>query len=206
MAKYIGPKCRLSRREGVDLQHKSKARALDSKCKANVPPGQFGEKSNRVTDYSLQLRMKQLIKRYYGILERQFRNYYKESERRKGSAGENLICLLESRLDNVVYRLGFAMTRAEARQMVNHKAITVNGKIVSIPSCLIKPNDEVAIREKSKRQGRVAAAIGVAEKGTMPEWLSADSKKMIGSFKRYPDSSEFPPEFKVHLVVELYSK
>lgn len=206
MAKYIGPKCRLSRREGVDLQHKSKARALDSKCKASVPPGQFGERASRATDYSVQLRMKQLIKRYYGILEKQFHNYYKEADRIKGSAGENLVRLLESRLDNVVYRLGFAATRAEARQMVNHKAVTVNGKTVSIPSYLVEPNDEVAIKEKSKKQSRIAAAIDVAERGVMPEWVSLDAKKMAGVFKRYPDVNEFPPEFKVHLVVELYSK
>ncbi len=206
MAKYIGPKCRLSRREGVDLQHKSKARALDSKCKANVPPGQFGERASRITDYGVQLRMKQLIKRYYGILERQFHNYYKKADSSKGSSGENLIRLLESRLDNVVYRLGFAATRAEARQMVNHKSITVNGKVVNIPSYLVEPNDEVAVKEKSKKQSRVASAIDVAEKGIIPEWLSLDGKKATGVFKRYPDASEFPPEFKVHLVIELYSK
>lgn len=206
MAKYIGPKCRLSRREGVDLQHKSKARALESKCKANVPPGQFGERAGRSTDYSVQLRMRQLIKRYYGILERQFHNYYKKADSSKGSSGENLIRLLESRLDNVVYRLGFAATRAEARQMVNHRAITVNGKIVNIPSCLVEPNDEIAIKEKSKKQSRIVNAIAAAEKGIIPEWLSVDGKKAVGVFKRYPDASEFPPEFKVHLVIELYSK
>lgn len=206
MAKYIGPKCRLSRRAGVDLQHKSKARSLDSKCKANVPPGQFGERASRTTDYNVQLRMKQLIKFYYGILERQFHNYYKKADSRKGSSGENLIRMLESRLDNVVYRMGFAATRAEARQMVNHRSVTVNAKIVNIPSYAVSPNDEIAIKEKSKKQGRIANAIEVAEKGTIPDWLSADSKKMTGVFKRYPDVSEFPPEFKVHLVIELYSK
>lgn len=206
MAKYIGPKCRLSRREGVDLQHKSKARSLDSKCKASVPPGQFGEKKGRATDYSLQLRMKQLIKRYYGILEKQFHNYYKKADSRKGSSGENLIRLLESRLDNVVYRSGFAVTRAEARQMVNHKAVTVNGKVVSIPSYLVEPNDEIGIKEKSKKQSRIANAMDVAEKAVMPEWVEVDGKKITSVFKRYPDASEFPPEFKVHLVVELYSK
>jgi small subunit ribosomal protein S4 len=206
MAKYIGPKCRLSRREGVDLQHKSKARSLDSKCKANVPPGQFGERASRLTDYGVQLRMKQLIKRYYGILERQFHNYYKKADSRKGSSGENLICLLESRLDNVVYRLGFAVTRAEARQMVNHRSIMVNGKIVNIPSYMVEPNDEIAVKEKSKKQNRIASAIDAAEKGIIPEWLSLDGKKATGVFKRYPDVGEFPPEFKVHLVVELYSK
>jgi len=206
MAKYIGPKCRLSRREGVDLQHKSKARSLDSKCNANVPPGQFGERASKLTDYGLQLRMKQLIKRYYGILERQFHNYYKRADSSKGSSGENLVRLLESRLDNVVYRLGFAATRAEARQMVNHKSITVNGKIVNIPSYLVEPNDEIAVKEKSKKQNRIISAIDFAEKGIVPEWLSLDGKKASGVFKRYPDANEFPPEFKVHLVVELYSK
>lgn len=206
MAKYIGPKCRLSRREGIDLQHKSRGRALASKCKADVPPGQFGEKSGRATDYSVQLRMKQLIKRYYGILERQFHNYYKKADNSKGSSGENLIRILESRLDNVVYRLGFAATRAEARQMVNHRSIMVNGKIVNIPSFLVKPNDEVAVKEKSKKQIRIISAIEAAEKVVIPEWLSSDAKKAVGIFKRHLDVSEFPPEFKVHLVVELYSK
>jgi len=207
MAKYIGPKCRLSRREGVDLQHKSRARSLDSKCKADTPPGQFGERvGKKATDYSVQLRMKQLIKRYYGLLERQFHNYYKTADRRKGSTGKNLILLLESRLDNVVYRLGFAATRSEARQLVSHKAITVNGKTVNIPSYLVKLNDVIAIKEKNKNQSRIAASIEMAEKGTMPEWLTQDAKNMSGIFKRYPDVNEFPPEFQVHLVVELYSK
>lgn len=207
MAKYIGPKCRLSRREGVDLQHKSKARSLDSKCKADTPPGQFGDRTGKkTTDYSLQLRMKQMIKRYYGILERQFHGYYKTADRRKGSTGDNLIRLLESRLDNVVYRLGFAATRAEARQLVNHKSITVNGRIVNIPSYLAKPNDEIAVRERSKKQNRVVAAVEMAEKGVICEWLVLDAVKLSGVFKRYPDVTEFPPEFKVHLVVELYSK
>lgn len=206
MAKYIGPKCRLSRREGVDLQHKSKARSLESKCKANIPPGQFGERARRATDYSIQLRMKQLIKLYYGILEKQFHNYYKKADSRKGSSGENLIRMLESRLDNVVYRLGFAATRAEARQMVSHRAVMVNSKIVNIPSYAVLPNDEIAIREKSRKQSRIANAMEAAEKGTIPEWLTVDNKKATGIFKRYPDANEFPPEFKVHLVIELYSK
>ncbi|MDR1012430.1 MAG: 30S ribosomal protein S4 [Coxiellaceae bacterium] len=206
MAKYIGPKCRLSRRAGVDLQHKSRDRSLDSKCKANVPPGQFGEKMSRTTDYNLQLRMKQLIKFYYGILEKQFHNYYKKADCQKGSSGENLIKILESRLDNVVYRMGFAATRAEARQMVNHKSVMVNSKIVNIPSYAVSPNDEVSIKEKSKIQNRIVSAIEVVEKGVVPEWLSVDSKKFSGLFKRYPDANEFPPEFKVHLVIELYSK
>lgn len=206
MAKYIGPKCRLSRREGIDLQHKSRARSLDSKCKSDTPPGQFGDRQARVTDYSLQLRMKQLIKRYYGVLERQFRNYYSKADQMKGSTGENIVKLLESRLDNVVYRLGMALTRAEARQMVNHKAITVNGKVVNIPSYLVEPNDVIEVKESAKKQNRIIAAVEAMEREIMPEWLSLDAKKLSGIFKRYPDANEFPPEFKPHLVVELYSK
>jgi small subunit ribosomal protein S4 len=206
MARYIGPKCRLSRREGIDLQLKSNARSLDSKCKADTPPGVFGDKSSRTTDYSLQLRMKQLIKRYYGVLEKQFHNYYKKSERMKGSTGENLIRLLESRLDNTVYRMGFALTRSEARQLVSHKSILVNGKGVNIPSFLLSPDDVVSIKEKSSKQNRITGALQAAEGKNIPEWLSVDAKELKGVFKRYPDVSEFPPEFKVHLVVELYSK
>ena len=206
MAKYIGPKCRLSRREGVDLLHKSRERSLDSKCKANVPPGQFGERTSKVTDYGVQLRMKQLIKRYYGILEKQFRNYYKKADKMKGASGDNLIRLLESRLDNIVYRLGFASTRAEARQMVNHKSIIINGKIVNIPSYSVKINTEIAIRERSKKQDRISKAIEIAKKTSIPDWMSSDMNAMTGIFKRCPDASEFPPEFKIHLVVELYSK
>jgi small subunit ribosomal protein S4 len=207
MAKYIGPKCRLSRREGVDLQHKSRARSLESKCKADTPPGQFGVRvGKKNTDYSVQLRMKQLIKRYYGILEKQFHNYYQKADSRKGPTGKNLILLLESRLDNVVYRMGFAATRAEARQLVSHKAVTVNGRAVNIPSYLVAVNDEVAIKEKHKKQGRITAAMELAEKGVIPEWLTVDANKKTGVFKRFPDANEFPPEFQVHLVVELYSK
>jgi small subunit ribosomal protein S4 len=207
MAKYIGPKCRLSRREGVDLQHKSRARSLESKCKADTPPGQFGDKvGKKTTDYSVQLRMKQLIKRYYGILEKQFHNYYKRADSRKGSTGKNLIHLLEARLDNVVYRLGFAATRAEARQLVSHKAIVVNGKTVNIPSYLVGVNDEVSVKEKNKKQGRIASSLELAERGATPEWLTVDASKMSGVFKRFPDINEFPSEFQVHLVVELYSK
>lgn len=206
MAKYTGPKCRLSRREGVDLLHKSRARSLDSKCKADTPPGQFGDRAPRVTDYSSQLRMKQLIKRYYGVLERQFHNYYVKADRLKGATGENIIKLIESRLDNVVYRLGLAATRAEARQMVNHKAIMVNGKTVSIPSYLVKPNDVIEVREKAKKHLRITAAIEAFPEENLPEWLSLDSKNLSGVFKRFPDANEFPPEFKVHQVVELYSK
>lgn len=204
MARYIGAKCRLSRREGIDLQLKNKKRSLDSKCKANIPPGQHGDKSSRVTDYRNQLRMKQLIKRYYGVLERQFRNYYTKAERLKGSTGENLLRLLESRLDNIVYRLGFASTRAEARQLVTHKGVMVNDKVVNIPSYLVEPHDEIVIREKSKGQERVKDAMQSTEIGALPEWLQRDDFK--GILKRYPDMNEFPPEFKVYLVVEFYSK
>ena len=206
MARYIGPKCRLSRREGIDLQHKSNIRSLESKCKAEVPPGQHGERAGRTTDYSIQLRMKQLIKRYYGVLEKQFRNYYKTAARMKGSTGEKLLFLLESRLDNVVYRLGLATTRTEARQLVSHKAITVNGKVVNISSFLVKPEDVIGVREKAKKQARIIASIEATKQRNLPEWLSLDDKEMKGVFKRYPDMSELPPEFKVHLVVELYSK
>jgi small subunit ribosomal protein S4 len=207
MAKYIGPKCRLSRREGVDLQLKSRARALDSKCKSDTPPGQFGDRASRkVTDYGVQLRMKQLIKRYYGVLERQFHKYYEMADHSKGSTGENIIKLLEARLDNVVYRLGFAATRAEARQLVSHKAILVNGRPTNIPSYLVEPNDVIEVKDKSKKQSRIAQSMELALQGVIPEWLSLDDKKMSGIFKRCPDVNEFPPEFKVHLVVELYSK
>ena len=206
MAKYTGPKCRLSRREGVDLQLKSKARALDSKCKADVPPGQFGARGSKLTDYGVQLRMKQLIKRYYGMLERQFHNYYEKAERLKGASGDNLLRLLESRLDNVVYRMGFAATRAEARQLVNHRAIEVNGQVVNIPSYEVAPNDEIAVRESRRKQTRINAALEASKDAVTPEWLTVDTSKMTGVFKRYPEAGEFPPEFKVHLVVELYSK
>jgi len=206
MARYIGPKCRLSRREGVDLQHKSSTRSLESKCKINTPPGQHGERAGRSTDYSLQLRMKQMIKRYYGVLERQFRNYYYEAARMKGSTGDKLLSLLESRLDNVVYRLGLAVTRTEARQLVGHKAVMVNGKTVNISSCLVKPGDVIEVRGKAKTQARIVASLAAAKQRGIPEWLEMDEKEMKGTFKRYPDMNELPPEFKVHLVVELYSK
>ncbi len=207
MARSIGPRCRLSRREGVDLQLTGRARSLDSKCKASVAPGQFGDRQGRVTDYGKQLRMKQLIKRYYGVLERQFVNYYLKAEQSKGASGDNLIRMLETRLDNVVYRLGLAATRAEARQLVNHRAITVNGSVVNVASCLVKPGDVVAVRESSRNQARIASAVeSAAQIGADCEWLELDRKKLEGVVKRYPDSSEFPKEFKVHLVIELYSK
>ena len=206
MGRYTGPKCRLSRREGIDLLHKSNIRALNSKCKADTPPGQFGKRRGRITDYGLQLRMKQLIKRYYGILEKQFHKYYQEADRLKGSTGYNLLKLLESRLDNVVYRMGFAATRAEARQLVNHRSIKVNGRIVNIPSFLVRPNDEIEIKEKSKKQARILSAIELAQQKILADWITVNTKDLSGVFKRYPEQDELPNEFKVHLVVELYSK
>lgn len=206
MARYIGPKCRLSRREGIDLLLKSNVKPFNAKCKSTVIPGQHGQRHGRVTDYGIQLRMKQLIKRYYGMLERQFHKYYEEADRLKGSTGYNLLKLLESRLDNVVYRLGFATTRAEARQLVAHRNITVNGKIVNVPSCSVYPEDVIAVKEKSKKQARIINALELAQQRGLSEWLSLDTKNMSGIFKRYPEIDELPSEFKVHLVVELYSK
>lgn len=207
MARYIGPKCRLSRREGADLQLKSDIRAIESKCKFSTLPGQHGGTRGRVSDYGMMLRMKQLIRRYYGVLEKQFRRFYKEADRQKGSTGENLLRLLESRLDNVVYRMGFATTRAEARQLVTHKSILVNGEIVNIPSYLVRPNDVIEVREKAKNQLRIKGALELAQqRGVQPHWLEVEAKSMRGTFKHYPDVSDLPPEFKVNLVVELYSK
>lgn len=204
MARYLGPTCKLSRREGSDLLLKSGVRGIDSKCKLDTLPGQHGQSKRRLSDYGVQLRMKQMIRRYYGVLEKQFRKYYHEADRRKGSTGENLLRLLESRLDNVVYRMGLASTRAEARQLVSHKAIMVNGQVVNIPSYLVSPNDVVELREKAKKQLRVSSAL--SQKKTLPQWLDFDEKAMKGVFKAYPDSSEFPAEFKISLVVELFSK
>lgn len=206
MSKYIGPKCRLSRREGTDLQLKSGIRPIESKCKLDVPPGQFGQKRGRLTDYGVQLRMKQLIRRYYGVLERQFRNYYEEADRARGSTGEQLLRILECRLDNVVYRMGFAATRAEARQLVSHGAISVNGTRVTIPSYRVKPDDVIEVNEKAKGQLRIAAALELAQQRKQPEWLEIDVKQKKGTFKAYPDMGDLPSEFKVNLVVELYSK
>lgn len=206
MAKYRGPKCRLSRREGIDLQNKSNIKSLDAKCKSNVAPGQHGQRHGRVTDYGTQLRMKQLIKRYYGILEKQFHNYYVKAASQKGQSGYNLLRLLESRLDNVLYRSGFAATRSEARQMVNHRSIMVNKKVVNIPSYQIAPNDTIEVREKCKKQARIISALELSQQRPLSEWLSLDAKQFVGTFKRYPELDELPSEFKVHLVVELYSK
>lgn len=206
MARYIGPTCKLSRREGTDLFLKSGIRALDSKCKIETVPGQHGARRGRLSDYGVQLREKQKVRRMYGILEKQFRSYYKEAARQKGATGENLLRLLESRLDNVVYRMGFGSTRAEARQLVSHKAITVNGKAVNIPSFQIKEGDVIAIREKSKDQLRVKNALEIASQRADVEWVDVNAEKMEGSFKRYPERDDLPAEINEHLIVELYSK
>lgn len=207
MARYIGPKCKLSRREGTDLLLKSRARSLDSKCKADTPPGQHGaRRQRRLSDYALQLREKQKLRRIYGVLERQFRNYYKRAAQRKGATGENLLQILECRLDNVVYRMGFGSTRAESRQLVSHKAITVNGRCVNIPSYQVRPEDVVAVREKSRTQARIQDSLTIAEQLGFPEWVDVDSGKMAGVFKSVPDRSELPPDINEQLVVELYSK
>lgn len=206
MAKYIGPKLRLSRREGTDLQMKSGIRPIESKCKLETLPGQFGQRKGRLSDYGLQMRMKQRIRRYYGVLERQFRKYYAQAERMRGSTGEQLLKILESRLDNVVYRMGFGATRAEARQLVNHGAVMVNGKRVTIPSYQVQPGDVIEIHEKSKSQLRIDAALELAQQRKQSDWLDVDVKQKRGTFKAYPEISELPVEFKVNLVVELYSK
>jgi len=204
MAKYIGPKCRLSRREKTDLQLKSGIR--DNKCNLERTPGQHWQRRSRLTDYGIQLRMKQMIRRYYGVLEKQFRNYYKRADRMKGSTGDNLLLFLEARLDNVIYRMGFAATRSEARQLVSHKAVLVNGEVVNIPSYSMKPGDSIEIRKKSRKQLRIAAAVELAKQRQSVSWIETDVKKFEGTFKNLPDVSELPKEFKVNLVVELYSK
>ena len=206
MARYIGPKCKLSRREGTDLFLKSGVRALDSKCKLETKPGVHGAGRGRLSDYGLQLREKQKVRRIYGILEKQFRGYYKEAARVKGATGENLLQLLETRLDNVVYRMGFGSTRAEARQLVSHKAISVNGQTVNIPSYAIKSGDVVAIREKAKNQLRIKGSLELnAQRGDIA-WIDVDAKKMEGTFKAVPERSELSAEINEQLIVELYSK
>ena len=206
MARYLGPKLKLSRREGTDLFLKSGVRAIDSKCKIDTAPGQHGARKPRLSDYGSQLREKQKVRRMYGILERQFRNYYKEANRLKGNTGENLLVLLEGRLDNVVYRMGFAATRAEARQLVSHKAIVVNGRVVNIPSFQVSVDDVVAVREKSKKQARIKASLELATQREKPTWLEVDATKMEGVFKRVPERSDLSADINEHLIVELYSK
>jgi small subunit ribosomal protein S4 len=206
MARYLGPKCRLSRREGIDLLLKSGVRDHKSKCKSEKLPGQHGEKRGRMANYGLQLREKQKIRRYYGVLEKQFRNYYTLAARQKGGTGENLMTLLERRLDNVVYRMGFASTRAEARQLVSHKAIVVNEQVVNIASFLVKPGDVVSVRQKAREQGRILAAIGLSEQRSPCTWITVESGTFKGTYVTSPTLTDLPADFNVSLVVELYSK
>ena len=206
MARYLGPTCKLSRREGTDLFLKSGVRPLESKCRHESAPGQHGQRRGRLSDYGVQLREKQKVRRIYGILEKQFRNYYKDAARLKGNTGENLLTLLEKRLDNVVYRMGFGATRAESRQLVAHNAILVNGQKVNIASYRVQEGDVVGLREKSKKQLRVQTALQLAEQRGEVEWLTVDSNKMEGTFTRNPDRSDLPAEINENLIVELYSK
>ena len=207
MARYLGPKAKLSRREGTDLFLKSARRSIADKAKFDSKPGQHGRTSGqRTSDYGLQLREKQKVKRMYGVLERQFRRYFAEAERRKGSTGVNLLTLLECRLDNVVYRMGFGSTRAEARQMVSHKGIVVNGEVVNIASYLVKAGDTVAVRDKAKKQLRIIDAFKLADSVGLPAWVSVDGTKLEGVFKKTPDRDEFGAEINESLIVELYSR
>ena len=207
MARYTGPTCKLARREGTDLYLKSPARSLDSKCKLDQKPGQHGPgRRARLSDYALQLREKQKVRRMYGVLERQFRNYYKLAAKLKGNTGENLLQLLESRLDNVVYRMGFAKTRSEARQLVSHKAISVNGSTVNIPSYQVKAGDVITLREKAKKQLRVQSALALAAQRGEPEWIEVNADKLEGTFKSVPDRQDLSSEINENLIVELYSK
>lgn len=206
MARYIGPTCKLSRREGTDLFLKSGIRPLESKCKAETAPGQHGQRRGRLSDYGVQLREKQKVRRLYGVLEKQFRSYYKEAARRKGATGANLLQLLECRLDNVVYRMGFGSTRAESRQLVSHKSIVVNGAVVNVPSYQLKDGDVVAIREKAKNQLRIQNALSIAAQRSDSDWVEVDATKKEGVFKRVPDREELPADINENLIVELYSK
>ena len=206
MARYLGPTCKLSRREGTDLFLKSGVRPLESKCRAESAPGQHGQRRGRLSDYGVQLREKQKVRRIYGVLEKQFRNYYKAAANIKGNTGENLLTLLEQRLDNVVYRMGFGSTRAESRQLVAHNAITVNGQKVNIPSYKVQEGDLVGLREKSKKQLRVQTALQLAAQRGVGEWLNVDNSKMEGTFIRNPDRADLPAEINENLIVELYSK
>ena len=207
MARYTGPRCKLSRREGTDLGLKSARRSLDSKCKQDSKPGQHGRTSGaRTSDYGKQLREKQKVKRIYGMLERQFRRYFAAASQQKGNTGESLLQMLESRLDNVVFRMGFGSTRAEARQLVSHKAVLVNGKAINIPSAQVRPNDVISIAEKSRGQARVIASLELAEQNGFPSWVSVDAKKMEGVFKQMPDRSDLGADINESLIVELYSR
>ncbi|MEI6744479.1 MAG: 30S ribosomal protein S4 [Methylococcaceae bacterium] len=206
MARYLGPTCKLSRREGTDLFLKSRGKSLENKCKLEQRPGQHGTKRARNSDYATQLRAKQRLRRIYGVLEKQFRNYYKSADLKKGATGENLLNLLESRLDNVVYRMGFASTRAEARQLVSHKSIQVNSTLINIPSYQVSPGDVLTIREKAKKQQRIIDALAVTEQYGFPVWVSVNSKDMMGTFTSLPDRVDLGSDINEQLVVELYSK
>lgn len=207
MARYLGPKAKLSRREGTDLFLKSARRSVSDKCKFDTKPGQHGRISGaRTSDYGLQLREKQKVKRMYGVLERQFRRYFEEADRRRGNTGANLLSLLESRLDNVVFRMGFGSTRAEARQLVSHKAVLVNGKPVNIPSLMVKAGDVVSVREKSAKHARVVEALQLAGQIGFPAWVEVNADKAEGVFKKTPDRDEFAADINESLIVELYSR
>ena len=206
MARYLGPKCKLARREGTDLFLKSGVRPIDGKCKAETIPGQHGQRRGRLSDYGVQLREKQKVRRTYGVLERQFRGYYKEAARLKGATGENLLQLLECRLDNVVYRMGFGSTRAESRQLVSHKSMTVNGDVVNIPSYQVAEGDVVAVRQKAKEQLRIKSALELAGQRNPIDWVNVNQSKLEGEFTRKPEREELPSEINENLIVELYSK
>lgn len=206
MARYTGPKCKLARREGSDLFLKSVRRSLSSKCKLEQVPGQHGTRSSRLSDYGIHLREKQKIRRIYGVLERQFRRYFQEASRRKGSTGENLLKLLESRLDNVVYRMGFGCTRAESRQLVSHRSISVNGRVVNIPSFQVQSGDVVAVSEKAVKQARVQESLSLAEGVGFPNWVEIDIQKVQGIFKNVPERMDLSNDINESLVVEYYSK
>jgi small subunit ribosomal protein S4 len=206
MARYTGPTCKLARREGTDLSLKSRARSLDTKCNLEKVPGQAGDRRRRVSDYGIQLREKQKVRRIYGVMEKQFRNYYKKAASIKGATGENLLRLLEQRLDNVVYRMGFGATRAEARQLVSHKGILVNGKTVNVPSYQVQEEDKIEVREKASKQVRVQNALALAEQYGFADWIEVDTKALSGVFKRLPDRSDLPADINESLIVELYSK
>jgi small subunit ribosomal protein S4 len=208
MARYIGPTCKLARREGADLSLKSPARALDSKCNLEQKPGQHGaNKRARLSDYAVQLREKQKVKRIYGLLERQFRNVYAKASTQKGNTGENLLRILESRLDNIVYRMGFAVTRAQARQLVSHKSVFVNGKCVNLPSYQVKAGDEVSITERAKKQLRIQESLTLSQEMDLtPGWIEVDAKKMSGTLKTMPERADLPSDINENLIVELYSK
>ena len=206
MARYLGPKLKLSRREGTDLFLKSGVRPLESKCRAESAPGQHGQRRARNSDYAVQLREKQKVRRIYGVLEKQFRNYYKKADRQKGATGMNLLRILERRLDNVVYRMGFGSTRAESRQLVNHKNIEVNGNVINIPSYQVQATDKISVRSKSKDQSRIQFAMSIAETRNSNDWIDVDAKSLTATYLRIPERSELPKEINESLIVELYSK